>query len=164
MRWLGVDYGRRRIGLARSDASGTLARPWQTVAAAGTPADSARRVAALITGSLADPDEAIDAVVVGLPKRLNGEDTDVTGDVRTFAAALEAASGRPVALEDERLTSVEAESRLACRERDWRRRKARLDAAAAAIILQDHLDAARRPASSPVDTPGDDGTPTPASR
>jgi putative Holliday junction resolvase len=45
-----------------------------------------------------------------------------------------------VALQDERLTSVEAESRLAVRDKDWRSRKKRLDAAAAAIILQDHLD------------------------
>jgi len=46
-----------------------------------------------------------------------------------------------VHLQDERLSSREAESRLAIRERDWRKRKARLDAAAAAIILQDYLDA-----------------------
>ena len=46
----------------------------------------------------------------------------------------------PIVLQDERLTSVEAESRLASREKDWRARKARLDAAAAAIILQDYLD------------------------
>jgi putative Holliday junction resolvase len=46
----------------------------------------------------------------------------------------------PIVLQDERLTSVEAESRLAAREKDWRVRKARLDAAAAAIILQDYLD------------------------
>jgi putative Holliday junction resolvase len=159
MRWLGVDYGRRRIGLARSDASGTIAGPWQSIAAADTPARSAERVAAIIAASLADPDDAIGAVVVGLPKRLNGEDTDVTADVRTFAAALEAASGRQVALEDERLTSVEAESRLAVRERDWRRRKAQLDAAAAAIVLQDHLDAVVRPGSPGVDTPRDDERP-----
>jgi putative Holliday junction resolvase len=151
MRWLGVDYGRRRIGLARSDASGTIARPWQTVASADTPAASARQVAALIAATLADPDEAIGAIVVGLPKRLNGEDTDMTADARTFAAALEAVSGCSVALEDERLTSVEAESRLAVRERDWRRRKAQLDAAAAAIVLQDHLDAAARSAAAVAD-------------
>jgi RNase H-fold protein (predicted Holliday junction resolvase) len=56
-----------------------------------------------------------------------------------------------VTLQDERLTSVEAESRLALRERDWRARKARLDAASAAIILQDHLDErarARQPESA----------------
>jgi putative Holliday junction resolvase len=158
MRWLGVDYGRRRIGLARSDVSGTIASPWQSIAAADTPGASARRVAAIIAATRADPDEAIGAVVVGLPKRLNGDDTDVSADVRTFAAALEAASGRPVALEDERLTSVEAESRLAVRERDWRRRKAQIDAAAAAVLLQDHLDAVAR-STRVVDTPRGDENP-----
>lgn len=46
----------------------------------------------------------------------------------------------PIALQDERLSSHEAEERLALRERDWRKRKARLDAASAAVILQDYLD------------------------
>ena len=56
----------------------------------------------------------------------------------------------PVVLQDERLTSVEAEQRLAVREKDWRRRKAKLDAAAAAIILQEYLD---RPLSRSSDAP-----------
>jgi len=60
--------------------------------------------------------------------------------VQSFASQLGARTGLPVALQDERLTSVEAESRLAERDKDWRSRKKRLDAAAAAIILQDHLD------------------------
>ena len=51
-----------------------------------------------------------------------------------------APDGLPVVLQDERLTSREAESRLALREKDWRVRKEQLDAAAAAIILQDYLD------------------------
>ncbi len=63
--------------------------------------------------------------------------------VRAFAAKLGSRSGRPVDLQDERLTSREAEQRLALRERDWRKRKRRLDAAAAAIVLQDWLDEQR---------------------
>ena len=55
----------------------------------------------------------------------------------------------PIALQDERLTSVEAEQRLAVRERDWRKRKAKLDAAAAAVILQDYLDRAARERGGP---------------
>lgn len=153
MRWLGIDYGRRRIGLARSDASGMIARPWQAMAAAGSPVASARLVAGILTATGADPDEAIGAIVVGLPRRLNGDDTDLTADVRTFATALGAATGLGVALVDERLTSVEAESRLAVRERDWRRRKAQIDAEAAAIVLQDHLDASAR---TPTPAAGDD--------
>ena len=60
----------------------------------------------------------------------------------------------PVYLQDERLTSVEAEARLAAREPDWRRRKARLDAAAAAVILQDFLDASSIAAGSAAPEPG----------
>ena len=81
MRTLGVDFGRRRIGLALSDDTGTLARPWRVIAAGATPAASADHVAAIIAEGRARPDDDIDigAVVVGLPRRLNGDDTDQTG-------------------------------------------------------------------------------------
>ena len=134
MRALGVDFGQRRIGLALSDMSGTLASPWKTVAAGPTPRASASLVAALV-------DDDVDQIVVGVPKRLNGEDTDQTRPAREFAEALRQAARWRVVEQDERLTSHEADQRLAVRERDWRRRKEKLDAAAAAIILQDYLDA-----------------------
>ena len=82
----------------------------------------------------------VQAIVVGLPRRLNGEDNDQSQPARDFAAALAVATGLKVALQDERLTSREAESQLAVREKDWRRRKAAIDAVAAAVILQDYLD------------------------
>jgi putative Holliday junction resolvase len=96
-------------------------------------------ISAGATDELSDAD-GIQNVVVGLPRRLNGEDTDQTQPARDFAAALQNLSGLPVALQDERLSSREAESRLAIKEKDWRRRKEKLDAAAAAVILQDYLD------------------------
>jgi putative Holliday junction resolvase len=83
----------------------------------------------------------VTAIVIGLPRRLDGTANDMTPRVDVFAARLGARTALPVALQDERLTSREAESRLAVREKDWRVRKRRLDAAAAAIILQDYLDA-----------------------
>jgi putative Holliday junction resolvase len=64
----------------------------------------------------------------------------MTAAVLAFAESLAARTSLPVTLQDERLTSREAESRLALREKDWRARKARVDAAAAAVILQDYLD------------------------
>jgi putative Holliday junction resolvase len=64
----------------------------------------------------------------------------MTRRVEQFARQLEARTALPVTLQDERLSSREAESRLALREKDWRVRKQRLDAAAAAVILQDYLD------------------------
>lgn len=141
MRALGIDYGDRRIGLAVSDASGTLARPLRVVAPPGSLRDRAAAVAAEVAGTAAEPD-GLALVVVGVPRMLNGTPHDQTARALAFAAALRGATTVPVALQDERLTSVEADARLAVRERDWRKRKARLDAAAAAVILQDYLDRA----------------------
>jgi putative Holliday junction resolvase len=143
VRALGVDLGRRRIGLARSDASGILATPWRALAAGASPRDSAGRLAALLEDEAARDASLleVDRIVVGLPRRLSGEETDQSAEARLFAKAIAELTGLAVHLQDERLTSREAESRLAIRERDWRVRKARLDAAAAAIILQDYLDA-----------------------
>lgn len=144
MRFLGVDYGAKRIGLALSDASGTLARAWQMIPAGGTPVASADRVAEVVRTLQASDDSALAGLVVGLPRRLNGEDTDQTPMVRIFAAALGESTGLPVTMQDERLSSVEAEARLADRERDWRKRKALIDAESAAIVLQDYLDHQRQ--------------------
>ena len=83
-------------------------------------------------------------MVIGWPRRLDGSATDQTKLVEAFAGAIEAQITVPVVLQDERLSSHEAESRLAARESDWRKRKVKLDAAAAAIILQDYLDGRRR--------------------
>jgi putative Holliday junction resolvase len=89
---------------------------------------------------LSREDDGLDAVVVGMPLRLDGSATSATPRVKAFVDALRTRTAVRIATEDERLTSREAESRLAVRERDWRRRKQKLDAAAAAIILQDYLD------------------------
>ncbi len=144
MRALGIDYGRRRIGLALSDASGLLARPWKTIPREGPPA----RVAAALAGeiaSLSSDDDGLAAVVVGLPRRLDGEANEQTPHVLALVEHLRALVGVLVVLQDERLSSREAESLLARREKDWRKRKPLLDATAAAVILQDYLDGQPRP-------------------
>jgi putative Holliday junction resolvase len=142
MRVLGIDIGRRRVGLAISDPSGTLARPLATLTVSGRE-DAVHRVAAEVA-RLSSEDDGIGAIVVGMPTRLDGTPTEETKMAREFIAALASQVSVPVVSGDERLTSREAESRLAERERDWRRRKKKLDAAAAAIVLQDYLDGARR--------------------
>ncbi|MGD9906393.1 MAG: Holliday junction resolvase RuvX [Vicinamibacterales bacterium] len=139
MRVLGIDYGRRRLGLALSDATGTLATPWRVVERPASDAEAVRLICTEIA-RLAVDDDGLATVVVGWPRRLDGSPTDVTAAVEAFAAAVARDSGLPVVLQDERLSSVEAESRLARRERDWRARKRTLDAAAAAVTLQDYLD------------------------
>jgi putative pre-16S rRNA nuclease len=138
MRVLGIDVGRRRVGLAISDPSGTLARPLATLTVTNA-ADAVDRVVAE-AARLSVEEDGLAAIVVGVPARLDGSPTDQTAGVAEFMAALTARVPVPVVGGDERLTSREAESRLAVGERDWRRRKKRLDAAAAAIILQDYLD------------------------
>jgi putative Holliday junction resolvase len=145
VRALGIDYGRRRIGLALSDATGLLARPWKSIAGTGGPARVAAALASEIAALASDPD-GLSAVVVGYPLRLTGERTDVTAAVEAIVARLRSHVDVPIVLQDERLSSREAESVLAAREKDWRRRKPLLDAAAAAIILQDYLDGQPRPA------------------
>ena len=139
MRIVGLDIGERRIGIAISDATATLARPVAVLARAGSDADAVRLVADEIA-RLASEEDGVASVVVGLPRRLDGTANAMTPRVEAFAERLRAASGLPVVLQDERLSSREAESRLALREKDWRARKKKLDAAAAAVILQDYLD------------------------
>lgn len=143
MRTLGIDVGERRVGLALSDPSDTLATPLRALQSSG----GAQRLVAPIAREidrLAAEEDGLGRVVVGLPVGLDGRPQAQTARVTTFVEALRRRTGVPIALQDERLTSREAERRLALRERDWRRRKRRLDAAAAAVILQDYLDDGRR--------------------
>lgn len=133
---MGVDVGLRRIGLALSDATGLLASPWQTLAATGRPEADAD----LIVTAVAAVDDPLQAIVLGHPRKLDGSATHLTAHVEALAAALRTRVSVPVVLQDERLTSHEAETRLAEREKNWRKRKDKLDAAAAAVMLQDYLD------------------------
>ncbi len=139
MRVLAIDVGRRRIGLALSDPTGTLASPWKTVAHAASLAATIEEIGGIVQTLVAESD-GLASVVVGMPKRLDGSPSEDAPHAAAFASGLRARVGVPVTEWDERLTSVEAESRLAVRERDWRRRKAKIDAAAAAVILQEFLD------------------------
>jgi putative Holliday junction resolvase len=139
VRIVGLDVGERRIGVAISDATCTLARPVGVLRPAGLERDAVSLAAAEIA-RLAAEDDGVGSLVVGLPRHLDGTPSEMTARVEAFAARLGADTSLAVVLQDERLSSREAESRLALREKDWRVRKARLDAAAAAIILQDYLD------------------------
>ena len=131
--------GYRRIGVAVSDVTGTLARPLGVLQTSGLEGDAVDRAVTELA-RLAAEEDGLASLVVGLPRRLDGSPNDMTPRVQAFAAAVGARIAVPVILQDERLTSREAESRLALREKDWRERKKQIDAAAAAIILQDYLD------------------------
>jgi putative Holliday junction resolvase len=151
-RIVGLDVGERRIGLAISDATCTLARPVSVVRTTGLDGNALAVAAAEISRLSADED-GLASIVIGLPRRLDGTPNEMTPRIEKFATLLTARAGLPVIFQDERLTSREAESRLAMREKSWRARKERLDAAAAAIILQEYLD--NHPVLRPVVT-GDD--------
>lgn len=140
MRVLALDVGRRRVGFAISDPTCTLARPLATITI--DTGDELPRIVAEIE-RLAAEEDGVSKIVVGMPRSLDGAATDETARVSAFIRGLRARTAIPIVTEDERLSSREAESRLALRERDWRHRKKRLDAAAAAVILQDYLDRGR---------------------
>ena len=150
MRVLGIDYGQRRIGLALSDATGLLARPWKTVLREGNPSQVAAMLVAEIA-SLQAEEDGVEAVVLGLPRRLNGDEHEQSRIVRELAERLQRLSAVPLHLQDERLSSREADTRLARSEKDWRKRKAMLDATAAAVILQDFLDGRHRGRAAEAD-------------
>lgn len=140
---LGIDYGARRVGLALSDPTGTLASPWRLIERPAADADALTLIAGLVE-ALRREDDGLAAVVVGWPRKLDGSPTHQTAAAEALARGLEARTGVRVVLQDERLSSRAADERLAERgERDWRARKKRLDAAAAAVVLQDYLDHAR---------------------
>ena len=157
MRIVGFDVGERRIGVAISDASGTLARPVGRLCPGDLLGDAPRLAAAEITRLASEDDGGADSVsdvVVGLPRHLDGSPNRMTARVTAFAEELGRLTALPVTLQDERLTSHEAESLLATTEKDWRVRKKRLDEVAASIILQDYLDARPRRSVTRVPDPG----------
>src|SRR5712664_1484055 len=111
MRVLALDIGERRIGLAISDSSRTLARPLATITVNGA-TDGVARVVQEIT-RLVSEEDGLSTIVVGLPVRLDGSPNEQTVRVAAFVDALRARTPLPIVTVDERLTSREAESRLA---------------------------------------------------
>ena len=135
-RVLGIDFGERRVGLALSDPSATIATPLPTmVRRAGK-----RPPVAAIVEIIQKND--VDRAVVGLPLDLSGEETEWTAQVRDFARKLSERAGIPVDFLDERLTSVQAERavRSIGLKRSEREQKGRIDAAAAVLLLQTFLN------------------------
>jgi putative pre-16S rRNA nuclease len=138
---LGIDPGDARIGVARSDPSGFLATPVETVRRGR--GDVARLVAIL------REEEAVE-VVVGLPRSLSGGEGPSAAKVRRFAAGLaRRVAPVPVRLVDERLTTVSAEAMLRDRGRKGGKRRAVVDQAAAVLILQHALDTERATGAAP---------------
>ncbi|WP_089016256.1 Holliday junction resolvase RuvX [Micromonospora inositola] len=141
---LGVDVGQVRVGVSRSDPHGILATPLVTLARDLTAADDAvpADMAALV--DLIAEHEAVE-VVVGLPVNLAGKHGPAAAHVSAYAARLaDVIAPVPVALTDERMSTVVASRRLAERGVRGKRQRAVVDQAAAVEILQSWLDAQRR--------------------
>ncbi|MBW9108628.1 Holliday junction resolvase RuvX [Microbacterium trichothecenolyticum] len=141
---LGIDVGKARVGVAKCDPDGLLATPVETV-----PRDDAS-VTRIV--ALSDEYSAVE-LYVGLPLNMRGEDTASTQDARDFAAALAAASGLPVRLVDERLSTVSAHAALRSSGRTQRSSRNIVDQVAAVVLLQQALDVEKstgRPPGTPV--------------
>lgn len=142
---VGVDVGKVRIGVSRSDLHGMLATPVETVARSEDAAD--RRRITEIVGELGAFE-----VIVGLPLALSGARTASTADAVGFAEALAAEVGIPVRLVDERLSTVSATQALRASGRNTKKARPVVDQVAATIILQHALDAERATGRPPGDT------------
>lgn len=150
-RLLGVDLGSRRIGLALAEGGIGIARPLATVPRAGTPDEDAA-VLARVCG-----EHRVTELVVGLPVEAAGTEGTMAAEARAWGADVGRRLGLPVTFRDERLSSFEAERRLGRMPRgrsggppsrtQRTAFRARVDREAAAIILQDELDARRASAA-----------------
>lgn len=137
---LGVDPGDARIGVARSDPSGMLATPVETVRRGK---GDLRRLRQLVAA-----EEAVE-VVVGLPRSLSGREGPAADKVRQFAVVLaDRVAPVPVRLVDERLSTVTAEAMLRD-QRKGQKRRAVVDQVAAVVILQHALDTERATGQAP---------------
>jgi putative Holliday junction resolvase len=136
-RVLAIDPGSRRVGIAISDPTGSVATPldWMPAEPSSTLVERLAQRAR---------DEEAGELVVGLPWRLDGSQGPEARAARQLAAELRRASGLPVHLVDERLTSVAAERALIAAGEKRRRRRELSDKVAAALLLQGHLDARSR--------------------
>ncbi|MCB1109677.1 MAG: Holliday junction resolvase RuvX [Chlamydiia bacterium] len=131
-RVLGIDFGMKRIGIARSDPMKMIASPLKTIVAGKTLEETAD----LVVKECND----VETIVLGLPLLLSGEDSDTTTRVREFAAILEKKSGLPLILWDERLTSKQIEKLMIEDNVSRKKRTQHLDTLSATLILQNYLD------------------------
>lgn len=133
-RYLGIDYGARRIGLAVSDPDGSFASPVAMLETGGDVEDICRRIQ-----SIADEYD-VEAFVVGLPLNMDDSEGPQAKLTRRFGETLEKFCGRPVHFFDERLTSLSADDHLFDAQLTRGKKKARRDAVAAQLMLQSFLD------------------------
>ena len=134
MKTIGIDFGLARIGVALSDDTKFLATPFETYKRKDEEADIQHLIEIIKAKN-------VDEIVCGLPMNMAGEEQEIAMKTREFMAKLNEQVNVKIEFVDERLSSLMAEEMLSLTEKDWKKRKEKLDAVAASIILQDYLDA-----------------------
>ncbi len=135
-RIIGVDWGRRRCGIAVTDPDQEFSFARPPIVAPDQSFDMPRAVAGMALS------EQVVAIVVGLPLRMDGSESETTGDVRDFVGRLEMITDLPIFLIDETLSSRAAQDNMGrVRRRDI---KEKLDSNAARVILENAISVARR--------------------
>ena len=133
LRLISLDVGEKRIGVALSDPTGTLATPLKTINSRGKSSDVAEVLSLVAEYGVAE-------IIVGLPLELSGRVGTQARIVERFVRSLSKASPVPVTKIDERYSSVQAERMLRESGKQPSKDKASVDAAAAAVVLQAYLD------------------------
>ena len=133
MRILAIDPGSVRLGLALSDPSGTIAQPLSVLSRRSEAEDLKALVDLVARHDIA-------AIVIGLPRTMNGRLETAAQEAQAFGARVAQATGRPVAYWDERLTTVAAERYLIEQGKRRSKRRQEVDRMAATLLLQGYLD------------------------
>jgi putative Holliday junction resolvase len=131
---LGIDLGSKRIGIATSDRSGTIATPYTVLLRCGSMGGDHRNIAKMVV------EEEAEAVIVGLPLNMDGTEGKAAQAARVEAARMATVVGVPVHVHDERLTTVEADRVLMEQRMNAQARRRVVDKVAAAVMLQSWLD------------------------
>jgi len=138
MRWMGLDVGQRRIGIALSDPLEFFAQGHSVLERHNSLAHDLETLTEIISV------EMVEGVVVGLPKNLNGTEGVMAEKIREFGGKLERKTGLPLVYWDERLSTVAAERVLLEADLSRKKRKQKIDQVAAVLILQNYLDFRKR--------------------
>ena len=134
MRGLGIDLGSKRIGIAASDRSGTIASPLTVLQRCGSQGGDHRNIAKIVV-----EEEAV-AIVVGLPLNMDGSEGKAAQSARAEVERMATVVGVPVYVHDERLTTVAADRVMMEQNMNAQARRKVVDKWAAAVILQAWLD------------------------
>jgi len=138
VKYLALDIGKRRIGVAVSDPLGMLARPLETVESVSLNVDTAK-IAQIAAG------EGAEAIVIGDPLHMSGEAGTMSNRAHRFGEKLREVSGLPIEYVDERLTTVEAQRILQDAGVPLKKARQQIDAVAASVILQSYLNTIKPP-------------------